>query len=299
MKKINHIAVLTGGTSSEREIALKSAINVVNTLKEKYRVESFDLPQDLSRFLEKYQSFDVAIPVFHGPGGEDGVIQGFLKTLNLPFIFSDVEAQAVGMNKYLTKQIIEKLGILTPEYELLTEHKKIKYTKPLVIKPEPGGSSIGVSIVHNQAELDQALKEAWQYADKILLEEYIAGEEFTVPIIEVRNKIKALPVIQIVSKNKFFDYKSKYDATLVDEICPAQIDHKLAIKLQATAIKVHQAIKARHLSRSDFIVADQKIYFLEINTIPGMTGESLLPKAIKTAKMDFLELLEAWMRSVI
>ncbi len=295
---IKKIAVLSGGQSSEREVALRSATNIVDILKEKYTVELFDLPKELDKFLKEYKEYSVAIPVFHGPGGEDGVVQGFLKTLGIPFIFSDVEAHAVAMNKYLTKQLVEQIGILTPKSKLLLTKEKIKYEKPVVIKPEPGGSSIGINIVNSQSELDKALEQAFKYANKVLIEDYIQGDEFTIAVIEEAKQTKALPVIQVISKNKFFDYQSKYDANLVDEVCPAQIDNILAKKLQTLGIKIHQLLGVRHLSRSDFIVANNKIYFLEINTIPGITKESLLPKAIKAANKDFLALLEDWINSV-
>ena len=291
------IAVLSGGQSSEREVALRSADSVVNILKEKYEVKLFDIPQDMDKFLKEYKKFQVAIPVFHGSGGADGVIQGFLKTLGLPFIFSDIEAHAVGINKILTKKLAEEAGIVIPQHKVLTKQSKIKYIKPVVIKPYKGGSSIGIALAKNQTTLDKAITEAFKYDDKVLVEEYISGKEFTVAVIEENNKAIALPVIAIVSKNDFFDYDSKYNASLVDEICPADIDDKLAKELKLLGIKCHQLIGARHLSRSDFIVKDNKIYFLEINTIPGITLESLLPKAIKAGSKSFLDLLEDWIES--
>lgn len=293
------IALLTGGQSSEREVALASSKNVYRCLIDNHQIDIFDLPKDLDSFLRKYKNYQVAIPVFHGPGGEDGQIQGLLKTLSLPFIFSDIEAHAIGMDKYVSKQLAEAIGLLVLPDKLLNSFCKIKFSKSLVVKPLAGGSSIGVSIAHNQRSLDLALKEAFKYSDRVLLEDYLKGKELTVPVIDKNGQTKALPVIEIRSKNDFFDYESKYDAKLVDEICPAPIDDRLTKKLQAQAIAIHQVIGARHISRSDFIVAKNKIYFLEINTIPGMTNNSLLPKAIRAGGENFADLLDYWLRSVI
>jgi len=293
------IAVLTGGDSSERDIALASSKNVINSLKGKYKVDAFDFPKDLNKFLKLYKEYDVAIPVFHGPGGESGITQGFLKTLNVPFIFSDVEAHAVAMDKNLSKYLAKQTGLLTASDKILNELEKIELKHPVVIKPLAGGSSIGVSIVNNQTNLDKALKEAFKYSDRVLIEDYIKGREFTVPVIDKNNTTFALPVIEVVSKNDFFDYESKYDANLVDEICPARIEETLSRDLQSQAIKMHKALRAKHISRTDFIVSSSKIYFLEINTIPGMTNSSLLPKSIRAGGEDFANLLEIWLKSVI
>ena len=181
----NKIAILTGGTSSEREIALLSAKNVVEELKSKFELKIFDFPKNIDAFYKEYKNFAVSIPIFHGPGGEDGVIQGFLKTLKIPFIFSDVKAHAIGMDKVLSKILVAKNNILTPDYQLA--NKQTKFIKPVIIKPLTGGSSIGINIANNQEELDQAISQALKYDDQILLEDYIQGQEFTVVVIEQNN----------------------------------------------------------------------------------------------------------------
>lgn len=292
------IAVLTGGESSEREVALASSENVVLSLRKKYSVDVFDFPADLDKFLAEYHKYRAVVPVFHGPGGEDGLIQGFLNTLKIPFIFSDVEAQAVGMNKFLSKQLAKKIGLLVAPDVVLDKFEKIPFKSSLVIKPLAGGSSIGVAIAHSQAELSKALRQAFKYSDKVLIEKYIKGQELTVPVIDKNNKTFALPVIEIRSKNKFFDYESKYDDKLVDEICPAEISQSLAKELQRQAVKMHRALGARHISRTDFIVSGKQIYFLEINTIPGMTNNSLLPKSIRAGGENFANLLDIWIKSI-
>jgi D-alanine-D-alanine ligase len=293
------VALLTGGDSSERKVAFASAKTVIQALEKNHKVTVFDFPKDLGNFLNNYKEYKVAVPVFHGPGGEDGVIQGFLKTLGIPFIFSDVEAHAVGMDKYLSKYLAEKTGLLIANDKILNKDSKLKFQKSVVIKPLAGGSSIGISIAHNQVELDKALQDAFRYDDKVLVEDYIKGSEFTVSVIDKEDNPLALPVIEIRFKNDFFDYESKFAGEIAEEICPAPIDDALAKKLQEQALKMHQALGAKHISRSDFIVVGDKIYFLEINTIPGMTDISLTPKSIRVGGEDFTELLDNWVKSVI
>ncbi len=290
------IAVLTGGDSSERSVALQSAKNILISLRKRYNVKVFDFPKGIDTFSKEYKNFDIAIPIFHGPGGEDGAVQGYLKMLGVPFIFSDIEAHAIGMNKINTKLLVAQAGLDIPGHKIF-EQKKLKYTKPVVIKPLAGGSSIGINIARNQTELDKALKEAAKYDTTILIEDYIKGDEFTVSVVEEAGDEYALPVIEIRSKNNFFDYQSKYDPNLVEEICPAPIDKKLSLELQRLALLAHQTIGARHLSRSDFIVSGKKIYFLEINTIPGITKNSLLPKSLVAAGKNLEDLLDYWIKS--
>ena len=297
MKK--RIAIISGGTSSEREIALASAKGVWEALGDRYEVSFYDFPNDMDKFLAEYRTPEAVIPVFHGRGGEDGVIQGFLRTLGVPFIFSDVEAQALAANKSLAKNLVAMTGVSTPKAILVTEIDNVAYSGPVAIKPHDGGSSIGVSIAKDESSFAKALAEAFKLSSKVLIEDFIEGDEFTVPVAHTAEGIIALPVIEIRSKNEFFDLASKYDPTQVDEICPACISEELALRLKDAAVKAHQAIGARHISRSDFIVdADGKIWFLEINAIPGQTANSLIPKSIKASSYRFGDLLSAWIESV-
>jgi D-alanine-D-alanine ligase len=293
------IAILTGGTSSEREIALASAEGVENALAGRFDIVVYDLPDDLDEFLLQYRSAAAVIPVFHGRGGEDGAIQGFLRTLNVPFLFSDIEAQALAANKYLAKNLIEKQGIATPKAAVVSSGDKINFKSPVVVKPLDGGSSIGVAIVKDEKYLAKALKEAFARSPKVLIEDYVEGDEYTVAVIDGEKGHTALPVVAIAPKTEFFDVKSKYDPSLVEEICPATVSAELANVLKDAAIKAHDVIGARHISRSDFIVdKNGKIWFLEINTIPGFTANSLVPKALKAAGIDFGELIGSWIRAL-
>lgn len=294
------IAILTGGTSSEREIALRSAENVSFALAARYAVTLFDFPNDADRFLLARREFVCAIPMFHGKGGEDGEIQGFLKTLGIPFIFSDVAAHAIAMDKVATKSILSTHGIQTPVGRTLAHDGHVAYERPIVVKPVDVGSSIGVTIARSQIELDAGIAKTRSISRRIMLEECIEGEEYTCAIIEENGKDVALPVIQIKSKNAFFDLESKYDPLLVEEICPAPIPDKLSQDIQDIALRAHKIIGARHVSRSDFIVdAGGIVWFLEINTIPGMTEHSLLPKALQASGRSLGDACDGWVRSAM
>jgi len=294
-----NIAVLGGGASSEREVSLKSSKKVFENLDEKkYNKEYFDFPADLEKFLQNYKKFDLVMPVFHGIGGEDGTIQGFLKTLGLKFTFSDIEALAVAMNKNFTKKILADTGIKFAKSKIFNHQNISKqliekiFNYPLVIKLNEGGSSLGTYIINNEKELDKNLSKAQKFKMDIMVEEFIKGKEETVPILG-NQKAEPLPVIEIKPKTEFFDYKAKYDPEFCEEICPAPIDEELDKELQRQALIVHQTLGCKGVSRSDFIVTeDKQIYFLEVNTIPGLTDASLVPQSAKEAGYPYPKFLD-------
>ena len=263
-----------------------------------YKTTLFDFPKDLKKFIQTRSQYNLVIPVFHGKGGEDGDIQGFLKTLKMPFLFSDVAGHAVGIDKLLTKLIAQSCQIQQPSHQVVNKKQKIKYQKPVVIKPFNSGSSVDVFIVKCQKALDQGLKKIFKSSEKAIAEIYIQGEEYTVGVIEENNKKIALPIIWIKPNNKFFNYESKYTSGMAEEICPAPIDKKLEQSLKKIALLIHQTLGLKHMSRSDFIVdKKQQTYFLEVNTIPGLTQNSLIPKAVKTSGRDFGLLLKDWIQA--
>jgi D-alanine-D-alanine ligase len=294
------IAVLTGGESSEREVSMWSADHVEGALRDRTKVARYVLPEDRDRFLAERQNVDVVIPVLHGRGGEDGVLQGFLSELRMPFLFSGVEACAIGMDKRLAKLVAQQTGIQTPRSEVVVQGQKPTIAMPFVVKPLDGGSTIGVSVVKTEAERDVALTKAFAWSREVLIEGFIDGREFTVGVIEDQGRVIGLPVIEIVSPGGFFDFESKYiDGKMASEICPAQIPDALRDALQTAAVTMHRAVGARHVSRSDFIVDEvDQPWFLEINIIPGMTKNSLLPKAVRQSGRDFGDLLVSWIDEV-
>ena len=290
---MKNIALLTGGMTSEREVALKSSENVRKALEENFEVEVFDLPEDLDRFLASRARFDIAVPVFHGRGGEDGTIQVFLETLGLPYLFSSVEAHAVGMDKVMCKELARSHGLKTADWKVLEPGDSTQWTHPVVAKPVDEGSSVGVSLIRDAASLAQMVPAT----RRLLVEDLVEGQEFTVAVVDYDGGTVALPVIEIRSKNAFFDFESKYDPSLCDELCPAPIDEHLAERLKDVALTAHQMIGARHLSRTDMIVDKEgTIWFLEINTIPGLTSASLTPKAITAAGLRLEDLLKSWIQ---
>jgi D-alanine-D-alanine ligase len=258
------------------------------------------------RELEKFSEggtngdkIDLVLPIVHGPYVEDGKLQGMLDMLGLPYVFSGTFASALAMNKYKTKLIAKRAGLVIPKdivagKKYKTEKIIKKLNLPVVVKPAELGSSVGINIAKTEEELKNAIDKALEYGSEVLLEQFIKGRELTVAVMGNKNP-KALPVIEIIPKvSTFFDYKAKYEAGGSEEVCPADISEEIRKKVQKYAVKVFKAVGCRDLARADFILCekDGKLYFLEINTIPGMTATSLAPQAAASARMEFPEFLD-------
>lgn len=242
------------------------------------------------------QAPEVVFIAMHGPFGEDGTVQGMLELAGIPYTGAGVMASSVGMNKIIFKKIMEQENIPMGDYLVLgKKDKKSKIQKkfrfPFVVKPSDQGSSVGISLVRSQKELDQALKLAFSYSPKIIIEKYLKGIEISCGVLGNEDPI-ALPVIEILPKREFFDYKAKYDETQRDEIVPARISKRLTKKVQGLAIKVFQAIDCQGFGRVDMIISKGKPYVLEINTIPGLTPMSLFPKEAAAAGINYSQLLD-------
>lgn len=278
------IAIITGGETGEREISIRSAQNI-RKLVDFAQTTLFTFPEDTEKFIRSAKSFDLAIPMIHGVGGEDGSLQGLLKNLKVPFLFSDISTHAIAIDKKFTKEIVSTLKILSP--------KEIN-TFPLFAKPRDGGSSVSSKLCRSQKELDDLI--GTNPPNEFITEELIKGREFTVGVIETKTEAITLPVTEIIPNGEFFDFENKYNPEkIANEICPAQINETLSKELQRQALLIHKHLKAKHLSRSDFIVtSDNKIYFLEINTIPGITNTSLIPKMVETAGLSLREIIRGW-----
>lgn len=284
------IAVLMGGLSFEREISLKTGMAIYNELKKhKHNVDIIDInKRDLKWLTNK--RFDLVINGLHGTYGEDGVIQGLLDFLNIPYTGSGLLTSAIAMNKRRTKEILSFYKILTPAWQIIKNKNEIETLRinyPLVFKPEAEGSAIGVYIVKNKEEAKMAFAKVKKISERILVEKYIKGTEISVPIL---NK-KVLPIIEIVPSNEFYDYDAKYSAGKSMHIIPARIDKSNYKKAEDIALKVYNILECRDLARIDMIVAKNKVYFLEVNTLPGMTSVSLFPEAAKKAGISFYELI--------
>lgn len=293
---MERIAVITGGISTERDVSLRSAENVRKLLAEFYDVDVFDFPGDREKFLAGYKKYCAAIPLIHGKGGEDGALSEFLERLGVPYLFSGVSAHAVALDKDKAKIIVAAHSVAVPRSITIQKDAYCAYQRPSVIKPLDGGSSVATAIVRSQEELDAALRNAFDVAHDVLVEDYVRGDEFTVAVIDDGAGPRALPVIMIRAKDGFFDYKSKYTAdALAEEICPAPIDASLAKQLQQLAVAAHTALGCAQVSRTDIIVDENGTpWFLETNTIPGMTETSLLPKACAADGVAFVDVLRKW-----
>lgn len=248
---------------------------------------------------------DVAFLALHGPYGEDGTIQGMMEMLNIRYTCSGVLASALAMDKYRTQRLVASAGILVPKSLPVLSTQRSKAVRmiprqlnfPCVVKPLRLGSSVGVSIVQKRRDLEDALRKAFAYGHTVLVEEYIAGRELTAAILGNEDPLP-LPLIEIKPKvSRFFDYTAKYEAGASNEICPAPVPKGLTTRIQRIARQAHILLGCRGVTRSDFIL-DRKNqpYFLEINTIPGMTQTSLVPQAARQAGISFSQLLDRLVR---
>ncbi len=273
-----------GGLSNEREISLKTGEAIFNALiKKGYNAIKIDVKED---FIEKILKLDIDIAfiALHGKYGEDGVIQGILEFLKIPYTGTSLMGSAIAINKVMMKRVFYSLGILTPKY--WKHESEIEF--PVVVKPIKEGSTIGVGLANNKDELVEAIKNAKKVTDEIFFEEYISGKEITVSVLCG----KALPVIEIRPKNKFYDYEAKYTPGKTEYIIPANISEKLTKEIMEQGELIFNEIEAKGAIRVDYIVKDDKAYALEVNTIPGMTPTSLLPKAAKYVGLTFEDVVE-------
>lgn len=291
------IAVLYGGDSAEREVSLKSGIAITNGLRKAgFEVEPIDtLNFDLHKLVE--QGINRVFIALHGSGGEDGRIQGALEYLKLPYTGSGVLGSSLSMDKIRSKQVFNALGLPTAKfcvveqqhYDTKTSSKVLaELGQKVMVKPANEGSSIGMAIANDAKELDVALQNAFEYDDEILVEAWLGGSEFTVAILGEQ----ALPIIQMITPHEFYDYQAKYQSSSTQYLCPCDLDPQNEAKVQQLALKAFRATGAKGWGRVDLMQdADGNFNLLEVNTVPGMTESSLVPKAAKVAGFDFAQLV--------
>ncbi len=297
--KSKKIGVLMGGMSTERGISLKSGQAVYNALIQKgYNAAAIDVGKDVYKKILK-GNIDVAFIALHGRYGEDGAIQGLLEIIGIPYTGSGILASAVSINKILAKRIFMLNKIPTPAFEVV---KKGAVTQglsleslckvrglPLIVKPNSQGSTIGVSIINDKKDFMGAVKRALRYDDTVLIEKFIKGRELTVSILNSR----AFPIIEIKPKNGIYDFKAKYTKGMTEYIVPAPLSKMLEEKVSSIALKAFNSLGCRGAARVDIILDNKnRPYVLEVNTIPGMTKMSLLPKAALCAGIGFAEMVE-------
>jgi len=306
------VGVMRGGRGHEYEVSLKTGGSVLEHLPSKYKGYDILITKDGTWHLEGVpvtvgelgNRVDVVFNALHGEYGEDGKVQRDLSALTIPFTGSGVYASAIAMNKLLSKSHLKEAPFKIPLSLVVHRGEDIykravelfrSFPQPCVIKPISGGSSVGVSIARSFQELLVALEEGLQTADTVLVEEYIKGREATVGIIDAYRGAEhyALPVIEIriPEKHDFFNYEAKYSEEL-DHVCPGNFTKEEKRALEEAAQFAHKTLALKHYSRSDFIVSPRGIYFLEANTLPGLTSVSLFPKALKAVGANLSEFID-------
>lgn len=293
--KTKKIGVLMGGLSAEREVSLKSGSAVHQALQAQgYHAVAIDVGRDLAAVLVQ-EKIEAAFIALHGRYGEDGCVQGLLELMQIPYTGSAVLASALAMHKLYSKQAFASAGILTAHFHHFRRGELVRpgdlaFGLPLVVKPVQEGSSVGISIVREESQLEAALASAFRHDNEILIEQYIKGQEVQVGILDDR----PIGAIEIVPKNEFYDFEAKYTDGMAEHIFPARLEAALYEKAQQIGLAAHHALGCSGYSRVDLLVTESgDSYVLEVNTLPGMTALSLLPEiAAKGAGLSFEALVK-------
>lgn len=321
MKK--NIAIVAGGNSSEYGVSINSAAQVESvldtTLYNVYKVvirgddwvvssaTACDIPVDKSDFSFRLNNqkttFDCALIIIHGTPGENGILQGYFEMLNIPYTTAGILASSLTFNKVFTKNYLKQFNIPTAEYVLVTKAKRpttdeilAKTGLPCFVKPNKGGSSFGITKVKTAEELQPAIDKAFEEDSEVLIEQFLEGTELTCGVMKTRKKSYLLPPTEIVSKNEFFDYEAKYTKGMADEITPARISKALEKEIQELSSFIYDTLNMKGLIRVDYIYANDTLYFMEVNTTPGMSATSIVPQQVEAAGYDlgqiFSEIIE-------
>ncbi|MDO5073346.1 D-alanine--D-alanine ligase [Neisseria animaloris] len=292
MKKFGKVAVLMGGFSSEREVSLDSGAAIVAALKSKgIDAHAFD-PKATPLHELKTQGFQTAFNILHGTFGEDGTVQGALELLGIPYTGSGVMASAVGMDKYRCKLIWQAVGLPVPEFAILHENTDFEAVErqlglPMFVKPAAEGSSVGVVKVKESGRLKDVYQELKNFHGEIIAERFIGGGEYSCPVINGQG----YPSIRIIPATEFYDYEAKYNRDDTVYQCPSDLSEEDEKLMRSLAARGAAAVGAEGVSRVDFLKdTDGKLYLLEINTLPGMTGHSLVPKSAAQTGLSFADL---------
>jgi len=296
--KQEKIAVLLGGTSAEREVSLNSGTAVLNALrKQGYDAHPID-PKTFPVATLKEQGFDRVFNILHGRGGEDGTMQGLLEQIGIPYTGCGVMTSALTMDKMRTKMLWKAFGLPVAEMEIVTVENRTnlnpelvvkKLGLPLMVKPSLEGSSVGLTKVKTMEELESAVDFALKFDRTVLIEEWLAGDEFTVPVLDG----EVLPSIKIVPEGEFYDYDAKYISDNTQYFCPAGLSDAREQELRRLVKQAYDVVGCRGWSRIDVMAdAEGKFRLVEVNTNPGMTSHSLFPKSAATVGYSFEQLVE-------
>ena len=315
MKK--NIAVVTGGNSGEYEISLKSGQNIANSLdKNLYHVflihlrgkdwtytDSYNVVYQIDKndfsltINENKTVFDCVFIAIHGDPGENGKLQGYFDMLKIPYTGCDAAVSALTFNKNLCNRVVASYGVKTADSVCLLKGEKIDESAvlevvglPCFVKPCNSGSSVGMSKVNDKKDFLTAVEKAFEFDNQVLIEKFIDGREITCGVMKLDNRVQALAVTEVISKREYFDFEAKYNPHLADEITPAQIPPHVENLCKQTSEKIYKVLNCKGITRSDFIYNETGLYFIEINTIPGQTNESIIPKQIHHLGLDFMQL---------
>ena len=295
------VGLLSGGNSTEREVSLSSGKSIYKACRDLgYQVKILDPIDGIRSIKDSILSVDIIFNGLHGGDGENGEVAKYLESLNIPYTGSDQLSSATCMDKNKTKTIVFENNFLTPGWVMKNKDSDdiidIDLTFPLVVKPNDQGSTIGLSIVKNKKELRKAFELAGNYTSSILLESFINGREITVPVVAN----KAYSIVEIIPSHDLYDYECKYTKGMSEYICPADLSINLSESIKELALKVHKILNCRHYSRVDFLLdKNNDPWFLEINTLPGMTETSLLPKSLKASGIEFKDIIQKILNEAI
>lgn len=310
-----NIAVIYGGYSSEEVVSRKSAEGVLSFIdKDKYNLypvlitrdkwsvglNGSTWPVDKAEFSAEINgqkvSFDFAYITIHGTPAEDGILQGYLKMLNIPHSTCDVLAAAVTFNKFVCNHYLKSFGVNVANSVLLRQSHPyevkdiaLKTGFPCFVKPNAGGSSFGVTKVRELSELEPAIEKAFKESDEVIIEQFLEGTEVTCGLYKTAEKAVIFPITEVVSTNEFFDFEAKYTPGKAHEITPARISDELTLSIKKQSSIIYDLIGCKGIVRMDYIISDNRPFLLEVNTTPGMTITSFIPQQIRAAGMDIKE----------
>ena len=293
-KPLGHVAVLKGGISREREVSLESGAAIAAALREAgYPVTEVDVT---SAEFTLPATVDAVFVALHGTFGEDGGAQTRLERLGVPYVGARAEASRIAFDKRLSEKCLREKGIPVPLSETLTEARSRSLPLPVVVKPPRQGSSVGCHVVFEESAWEESFADALKYDDEILVQEYIPGREFTVGVVAG----EVLPVVEIVTGGGWYDYSAKYEVDTTRYDVPAELDPSVAEEMQRVALRTFDALDCCGFGRVDFRMnPDGALFVLELNTIPGFTSHSLLPKAAAAAGIDFPSLCDRIIRTAV
>jgi D-alanine-D-alanine ligase len=319
------IAIAAGGDSSEFEVSVKSAIEVSNILSAKYftyiimikgsdwywedtkgRYFNVDKNDFTVKTDEMKVRFDAVFIAIHGTPGENGYLQGYFEMLRIPYTSCDAFCSALTFNKQACKLFLKDYKIPMAKARFVREGDEVDLDEmisqiglPCFVKPNDSGSSFGVTKVKKREELEKAFETAFKESDEVLIESFMDGREVACGVVKTKSKAIILPVTEIISKNEFFDYEAKYTPGRSLEVTPADLPQKITDNIQKLSSEVYDILGCKGIVRVDFIIVNNKPYFLEINTVPGMTRESLVPQQAKAAGINLEDLYSMIVESVM